>query len=157
VVLKATPEDVEAGVQVGDSRYRFYPGSAVAWPIPRSASGSSRFATIRMSTRASWPTRAMPRATSHDAARAPAVREEVRPVEDSDRPEIPRSVVPAIASNTPELKIDTGSPDGLLKGFLENQRQPSQEERRFHRLARGEERAAHAVDRSVRADGEFAG
>jgi hypothetical protein len=34
-------------------------------------------------------------------------------------PEIPRSVVPAIASNTPELKIDTGSPDGLLKGFLE--------------------------------------
>ena len=28
-------------------------------------------------------------------------------------------VVPAIASNTPDLKVDTGSPDGLLKGFLE--------------------------------------
>ena len=28
-------------------------------------------------------------------------------------------VVPAIASNTPDLKIDTGSPEGLLKGFLE--------------------------------------
>ena len=28
-------------------------------------------------------------------------------------------VVPAIASNTPELKVDTASPEGLLKGFLE--------------------------------------
>jgi len=28
-------------------------------------------------------------------------------------------VVPAIRSNTPEITIDTGSPDGLLKGFLE--------------------------------------
>jgi len=28
-------------------------------------------------------------------------------------------VVPAIASNTPDLKVDTGSPEGLLKGFLE--------------------------------------
>ncbi|MGH9222119.1 MAG: M23 family metallopeptidase, partial [Vicinamibacterales bacterium] len=28
-------------------------------------------------------------------------------------------VVPAIDSNTPELNIDTGSPEGLLKGFLE--------------------------------------
>ncbi len=27
-------------------------------------------------------------------------------------------VVPAIASNTPDLKIDTSSPEGLLKGFL---------------------------------------
>jgi murein DD-endopeptidase MepM/ murein hydrolase activator NlpD len=28
-------------------------------------------------------------------------------------------VVPAIASNTPDLKVDTGSPEALLKGFLE--------------------------------------
>jgi murein DD-endopeptidase MepM/ murein hydrolase activator NlpD len=28
-------------------------------------------------------------------------------------------VVPAIASNTPDLKIDTNSAEGLLKGFLE--------------------------------------
>jgi murein DD-endopeptidase MepM/ murein hydrolase activator NlpD len=28
-------------------------------------------------------------------------------------------VVPAIASNTPEIKVDTSSPEGLLKGFLE--------------------------------------
>ncbi|MEO7156579.1 MAG: hypothetical protein ABI039_03395, partial [Vicinamibacterales bacterium] len=29
VVMRATPEDVDAGVQVGDARYPFYPGSAV--------------------------------------------------------------------------------------------------------------------------------
>ena len=34
VILRATPEDVEAGVQVGDARYPFYPGSAVGLSDP---------------------------------------------------------------------------------------------------------------------------
>ena len=34
VVMRATPEDVEAGVQVGDSRYPAYPGSAVGLSDP---------------------------------------------------------------------------------------------------------------------------
>src|SRR5215204_5844944 len=34
VVMRATPEDVEAGVQVGDARYAFFPGSSVGLNDP---------------------------------------------------------------------------------------------------------------------------
>jgi murein DD-endopeptidase MepM/ murein hydrolase activator NlpD len=120
VVLRATPEDVEAGVQVGDTRYPFYPGSAVGISDPAVRVG---FFALRHDQDINA------RITAY--ARDAAGNEATTPVE--HRPFIKRfvqskipidqrfldRVVPAIASNTPDLKVDTNSPEGLLKGFLE--------------------------------------
>src|SRR5688572_30617984 len=120
VVLRATPEDVEAGVQVGDSRYPFYPGSAVGLSDPAMRVG---FFALRHDQDAGTRIAAY--------ARDLAGNEVTTPLEHKPFPKrfvqskIPIDqrfldrVVPAIASHTPELKVDTSSPDGLLKGFLE--------------------------------------
>ena len=63
VILRATPEDVDAGVIVGDARYPSIQARRSASPIRRCGSDSLRFATIRTSARASPPTRAMRPAT----------------------------------------------------------------------------------------------
>jgi murein DD-endopeptidase MepM/ murein hydrolase activator NlpD len=120
VVLRATPDDVEAGVLVGDARYRFYPGSAVGITDPAMRVG---FFALRhdqdVTTRIS--------AYARDAAgnevtvpleHRPFVKRFVQSKIPIDQRFLDR-VVPAIASHTPDLKIDTASPDGLLKGFLE--------------------------------------
>ena len=73
-----------------------------------------------------------------------------------DQPFLDR-VVPAIASNTPDLKVDTGSPDGLLKGFLEINGNLRKKNNDTIAGAGGEEPAEDAVDRGVRADGQRAG
>ena len=52
VVLRATPEDVDAGVKVGDVEYRAYPGSAVGIADPALRVASSRSSTTRTSTSA---------------------------------------------------------------------------------------------------------
>ena len=120
VVLRATPEDVEAGVQVGDTRYPFYPGSAVGISDP-----AVRVGFFALQHDQDINTRII--AYARDAAG----NEATTPVE--HRPFIKRfvqskipvdqrfldRVVPAIASNTPGLQVDTSSPEGLLKGFLE--------------------------------------
>ena len=62
-----------------------------------------------------------------------------------DQPFLDR-VVPAIASNTPELKVDTGIARGAAEGLPRDQRQPAQEEQRHDRGARREEPAQDAVD-----------
>ena len=52
------------------------------------------------------------------AGRAPAIHQEfVQSRIPIDQQFLDR-VVPAIASNTPDLKVDTSSPEGLLQGFL---------------------------------------
>ena len=120
VVLRATPEDVEAGVQVGDARYRFYPGSAVGITDPAMRVG---FFALRhdqnIDTRIS--------AYAKDAAgnevtvpleHRPFVKRFVQSKIPVDQRFLDR-VVPAIASHTPDLNVDTSSPEGLLKGFLE--------------------------------------
>ena len=120
VVLKATPEDVDAGVQVGDARYRFYPGSAVGLADPA-------FRVGFFALRHDQDVNARIAAYARDAAgnevttpleHQPFVKKFVQSRIPIDQKFLDR-VVPAIASHTPELKIDTGSPDGLLKGFLE--------------------------------------
>jgi murein DD-endopeptidase MepM/ murein hydrolase activator NlpD len=120
VVLKATPEDVEAGVQVGDARYRFYPGSAVGLADPA-------FRVGFFALRHDQDVNARISAYARDAAanevtvpleHQPFVKKFVQSKIPVDQKFLDR-VVPAIASHTPDLKIDTGSPDGLLKGFLE--------------------------------------
>ena len=120
VVLRATPEDVEAGIQAGDARYPFYPGSAVGLTDPAFRVG---FFALRhdqdVTTRLS--------AYARDAAgnegttaleHRPFVKKFVQSKIPIDQRFLDR-VVPAIASNTPELKVDTNSLEGLLKGFLE--------------------------------------
>jgi len=120
VVLRATPEDVEAGVQVGDTRYRLYPGSAAGITDPAMRVG---FFALRHDQDVS----ARISAYARDAAgnevlvpleHQPFVKKFVQSKIPIDQKFVDR-VVPAIASHTPDLKIDTGSPEGLLKGFLE--------------------------------------
>lgn len=118
-VLRVTPEDVDAGIRVGEDEYRAYAGTAVGLTDP-----ALRVAFF---------------ALKHDQdvnarmvafARDLAGNETITPLEHQPtnkkflQSRIPIDqrfldrVVPAIASHTPELKIDTGSPEGLLKGFL---------------------------------------
>ena len=120
VVLRATPDDVEAGVQVGDARYRFYPGSAAGLADPALRVG---FFALRHDQ----DVNARITAYARDAAgnevttpleHQPFVKKFVQSKIPIDQRFLDR-VVPAIASHTPDLKIDTGSPEGLLKGFLE--------------------------------------
>ena len=119
VVLRATPDDVTAGVRVGDADYPAFPGSAVglADPAVRVA-----FFALRHDQATSTPIAAF--------ARDPAGNQVTTPVEHKPfnktfvRSRIPIDqrfldrVVPAIASNTPGLSVDTSSPEALLKGFL---------------------------------------
>ncbi|MDP3717887.1 MAG: M23 family metallopeptidase [Acidobacteriota bacterium] len=119
VVMRATPDDVDAGVKVGDAEYPAYPGSAVgiADPAVRVAFFALKHdqdVNVRMSAFArdlagnevTTPLEHKPTNKKFLQSRIPI-----------DQRFLDR-VVPAIASNTPELKVDTSSPEGLLKGFL---------------------------------------
>jgi len=120
VVIRATPEDVEAGIQVGDTRYPSYPGSAAGLTDPALRVG---FFALRHDQDVDARITAYARDAAGNEATAPVehrpfVKKFVQSKIPIDQRFLDR-VVPAIASNTPELKIDTNSPDGLLKGFLE--------------------------------------
>ncbi len=120
VIVRATPPDVEAGIQVGDARYRLYPGSAVGIADP----------AIRVGFFA-WRHDQDEKTRLLAYARDPAGNEVTAPFDYRPFPKrflnsrIPIDqrfldrVVPAIASNTPDLNLDTATPEGLLKGFLE--------------------------------------
>ena len=119
-VLRATPPDVEAGVQIGDTRYPFYPGSAVGL-----ADAALRVGFFALRHDQDVNTRMT--AYAKDAAgnevttpleHQPFVKKFVQSKIPIDQRFLDR-VVPAIASHTPDLKVDTSSPEGLLKGFLE--------------------------------------
>jgi murein DD-endopeptidase MepM/ murein hydrolase activator NlpD len=120
VVIRATPEDVEAGIQVGEARYPAYPGSAVGIADPAVRVG---FFAWRHDQEAKTRLSAYARDAAGNEVTAPF---DYKPFPkrflDSRIPIDQRfldRVVPAIASNTPDLNVETGSPDGLLKGFLE--------------------------------------
>lgn len=120
VVLRATPEDVEAGIQVGDARYKFYPGSAVGISDPAVRVG---FFALRHDQTVDARITAYARdAAGNEVTTAvehkPFVKKFIQSKIPIDQAFLDK-VVPAIASHTPDLKIDTGSPEGLLKGFLE--------------------------------------
>jgi len=120
VVLKATPEDVEAGVQVGDSRYPFYPGSSVRINDPAVRVG---FFALKHDQDLNSSISAYARDAAGNEAKTPVehqpfMKKFVQSKIPIDQAFLDR-VVPAIASNTPSIKVDTGSPEGLLKGFLE--------------------------------------
>jgi len=120
VVIRATPEDVEAGIQVGDTRYPSYPGSGAGLTDPALRVG---FFALRHDQDVDARITAYARDAAGNEVTAPVehrpfVKKFVQSKIPIDQRFLDR-VVPAIASNTPELKIDTNSPDGLLKGFLE--------------------------------------
>ena len=120
VVMRATPEDVEAGIQVGDARYPAYPGSAVGLSDPALRVG---FFALRHDQDIATRISAYARDAAGNQATAtvghrPFIKRFLQSRIPIDQSFLDR-VVPAIASNTPELKVDTASPDGLLKGFLE--------------------------------------
>jgi murein DD-endopeptidase MepM/ murein hydrolase activator NlpD len=119
-VLRATPEDVEAGVRVGNDTYAFFPGAAVGISDPAVRAG---FFALRhdqdVTTRITAYARdAAGNEVTTPVEHQPFVKTFVQSKIPIDQRFLDR-VVPAIASNTPELKIDTGSPEGLLSGFLE--------------------------------------
>ncbi len=120
VVMRATPPDVEAGIQVGDARYPMYPGSAVGLTDPDLRVG---FFAWRHDQDAKTRLSAYARDAAGNEVTAPF---DYKPFPkrflDSKIPIDQRfldRVVPAIASNTTDVKVDTGTPEGLLKGFLE--------------------------------------
>lgn len=120
VVLRATPEDVEAGIQVGDARYQFYPGSSVGISDPAVKVG---FFALRHDQDVNTRIIAFARDVAGNEATTnvehqPFVKKFVQSKIPIDQAFLDK-VVPAIASNTPDLKIDTSTPEGLLKGFLE--------------------------------------
>jgi murein DD-endopeptidase MepM/ murein hydrolase activator NlpD len=118
-VLRATPEDVEAGIRVGDTEYRAYPGAAagLADPALRVA-----FFALRHDQDVNAPVSAFARDEAGNETTTPLEHQPfVKKFLQSNIPIDQRfldRVVPGIASNTPELKIVTSSPEGLLKGFL---------------------------------------
>ncbi len=120
VVLRATPDDVEAGIQVGDVRFRAYPGSAVGISDPAVRVG---FFALQHDQDINTRITAYARDAAGNQATTPVEHQPfVKKFLQSKIPIDQRfldRVVPAIASNTPDVKVDTGSPEGLLKGFLE--------------------------------------
>ena len=120
VVMRTTPDDVEAGIQVGDARYPAYPGSAVGLSDPALRVG---FFALRHDQDIATRISAYARDAAGNEATAtvghrPFIKKFLQSRIPIDQSFLDR-VVPAIASNTPELKVDTASPEGLLKGFLE--------------------------------------
>lgn len=119
-VLRATPADVDAGVLVGDDRYPFYPGSAVGLNDPDLRVG---FFALRHDQDLNVRMNAYARDAAGNEVRTPLehqpfVKKFVQSKIPIDQRFLDR-VVPAIASQTPGVKVDAGSPEGLLKGFLD--------------------------------------
>jgi murein DD-endopeptidase MepM/ murein hydrolase activator NlpD len=116
VVYRATPPDVASGVRVGDRTYPGYPGSAVgiAEPAVRVA-----FFALAYDQDLNTPIDLFARDEAGNEATATL---DHRPFPKSfKRSRIPiddrflQRVVPAIASNTPDMQIDTSD---LLQAFL---------------------------------------
>ena len=119
IVLRATPPDVQAGIRVGDAEYPAYPGTAVglADPAVRVA-----FFALRHDQAVTTTISAFARDEAGNQASTPVDHREfpkafVRSRIAIDQRFLDR-VVPAIASETPDLKVDTATPEGLLQGFL---------------------------------------
>ena len=118
-VLRVSPDDVQSGIRVGEAVYTAYPGQAagLADPALRVV-----FFALRWDQSVSTPMEAWARDGAGNEAATPLEHKPFAKVYLKSRIPIDRSflekVVPAIASNTPDLKIDTTSVDGLLQGFL---------------------------------------
>ncbi len=119
VVLRATPEDVDAGIKVGEAEYRAYPGSAVGLTDPALRVA---FFALKHDQDVNARMTAFARDAAGNEVTTPLEHQPTNKKFLNSRIPIDQRfldrVVPAIAANTPDLKIDTSSPEGLLKGFL---------------------------------------
>jgi murein DD-endopeptidase MepM/ murein hydrolase activator NlpD len=118
VVYRATPPDVESGVRVGDKEYRGYPASGAgiqADPATRVA-----FFALLFDQSVNTPINVFARDVAGNEVMAPLDHMVFPKVYQKSRIEIDDRfigrVVPAIAANAPDEKIDTSD---LLKGFLQ--------------------------------------
>jgi len=119
VVLRATPDDVNAGIKVGEAEYRAYPGSAVGLTDPALRVA---FFALKHDQDVNARMTAFARDAAGNEVTTPLEHQPTNKKFLNSRIPIDQRfldrVVPAIAANTPDLKIDTSSPEGLLKGFL---------------------------------------
>ncbi len=119
VVLRASPADVDAGVRVGDAEYPAYPAASVGLsdPTMRVAFFALRHDQDINTTLSAYARDAAGNQASTPLEHRPFPKAFVRSKIPIDQRFLDR-VVPAIAAETPDLKVDTGSPEGLLQGFL---------------------------------------
>jgi murein DD-endopeptidase MepM/ murein hydrolase activator NlpD len=119
IVLRATPSDVQAGVRVGEAEYPAYPGSAVgiADPNVRVSFFALRWDQDLNTTVSAFARDAAGNQTTTPVEHRPFAKAFVKSRIPIDQRFLER-VVPAIASETPDVQVDAASPDGLLKGFL---------------------------------------
>jgi hypothetical protein len=117
VVFRATPNDVDAGVRVGDRSYRGYPGSSVGIPDP---AVRVAFFVLAYDQDRNTPISLFARDVAGNEASAPLDhRVFPRPFAKSNIPiddAFLGKVVPQIAATVPNAGIAT---DDLLKGFLQ--------------------------------------
>ena len=119
IVLRVTPPDVQAGVKVGDTEYPAYPGSSVglADAALRVAFFALRHDQEVNTTISAYARDAAGNQASTPVDHRPFPKAFVRSRIPVDQRFLDR-VVPAIASETPEVKVDISTPEGLLQGFL---------------------------------------
>ena len=119
VVLRASPADVDAGVRVGNAEYPAYPAASVGLsdPTMRVAFFALRHDQDINTTLSAYARDAAGNQASTPIEHRPFPKAFVRSRIPIDQRFLDR-VVPAIAAETPDLKVDTSSPEGLLQGFL---------------------------------------
>ncbi|MEZ5288393.1 MAG: M23 family metallopeptidase [Vicinamibacterales bacterium] len=119
VVLRATPEDVDAGIRVGDAEYPAFPGSSVGIPDP---AVRVAFFALRHDQDVSATISAFARDAAGNQATTPVDHRPFTKQFVQSRIPIDQNfldkVVPAIAAETPSLDVDVSTPEGRLKGFL---------------------------------------
>lgn len=116
VVLRATPPDVAAGVKVGGTSFPAFPGTSVGLTDP---AVRVAFFALPFDQDAATPVTVFARDEGGNEAVATLERQAFPKVFQRSRIAIDDAflgkVVPAIASNTPDLGVDTGR---LLEAFL---------------------------------------
>ena len=118
VVYRATPEDVQSGVRVGDISYPGYPAASVG--IPGDASTRVAFFALLHDQDVNTPMAVFARDEAGNEATTPLDHEAFPKPFGKSRIELDdrflQRVVPAIASNTPGLQVST-APADLIKSF----------------------------------------
>ncbi len=119
VVLRVAPDDVQAAVRVGDAEYPAYPGGAVGLSDPALRVG---FFALRHDQPISTAITAVARDVAGNQSTTPVPHQPTTKTFVNSKILIDQRflerVVPAIAANTPDLTIDSSTPEGLLNGFL---------------------------------------
>ena len=119
VVMRATPPDVDAGVRVGATSFRAFPGTAAGLTDPAL---KVAFFALAFDQDAATPVMAFARDEAGNEATANVDHKPFSKTFQRSRIPIDKGflsrVVPGIASNTPSLRIPASGGDDLLASFL---------------------------------------